>query len=344
MEESVNGARKKAELLAGGRVKVPGDLRLPVLPSRSTAGPGAGSVGVVLEFEGHRVKKSISRESGEFELRERGNEYDILREGQPFLEHVHIQPTLAHAPEQAFFNIETECIYDCKFCTSRRLEKQITKSLTPEKIVKMILDLSRRSDLKAVALTSAVVGSPRQTLDKMLFVVREVRQRLPDVPIGVEPYVDDLEQIDELKQAGADEIKLNVESFDRDIFQKVCGELDLDWILTALEHSVKVFGRGKVCSNIIYGMGESDENVLNGVEALARIGVVASLRPLRVNDINRAPLEEALGEIPALEPHRMLKLARAHKEILERYKLTTLSFKTMCNFCTCCDLVPFRDI
>ncbi len=148
MEENLTSAgRKKAELLAGGRVKVGGDIKLPVKPSRSTAGPGAGSVGVVLEFEGHRVKKTISKESGEFELRERGDEYELLRDGEPFLEHVHIQPTLAHAPEQAFYNIETECIYDCKFCTSRRLEKQITKSLTPEKIVKMILDLSRRSGL-----------------------------------------------------------------------------------------------------------------------------------------------------------------------------------------------------
>ena len=68
----------------------------------------------------------------------------------------------------------------------------------------------------------------------------------------------ELSQIDRLKEAGADEIKLNLETFDPEIFKKVCGELDLDWIMEALEHAVEVFGRGKVTSNIIIGMGESD--------------------------------------------------------------------------------------
>ncbi len=337
-------SRKKAILLAGGRVRIPDGLRLPVLPSRSTAGPGAGSVGIVLQFDGHRVKKSISREEGEFELVAKGKEFALLRKGEPFLDRVNIQPTLAHSPEQAFYNVGTDCIYDCKFCTARRLEKRKTKDLTPDRIVHLILEQSEKPDFKAVALTSAVVGSPKETTERMLYVVRNVRNALPDVPIGVEPYVDDLDDIDRLKEAGADEIKLNVESWDREIFKKVCGELDTDWILRTLERAVKVFGRGKVCSNIIYGLGETDENVLDGVEALASMGVVATLRPLRVNELNEAALTDALGEIPIIAPERMLGLAQEHKRILEKHGLDTRSFKTMCHACTCCDIVPFQDI
>jgi biotin synthase-related radical SAM superfamily protein len=156
--------------------------------------------------------------------------------------------------------------------------------------------------------------------------------------------VDSLDQIDRLKQAGANEFKLNLETFDQSIFQKVCGELDLDWIMKALAHAVKVFGIGKVSSNIIIGMGESDENVLAGVRALAEIGVVATLRPLRVNDLNRRSLEEALGRIEPISEERLLRLATEHKRILLDHGLTTLTFKTMCHSCTCCDIVPFRDI
>ena len=36
-------AEKKAELLLGGPVRIPSDFRMPFLPSKSTAGPGAGS-------------------------------------------------------------------------------------------------------------------------------------------------------------------------------------------------------------------------------------------------------------------------------------------------------------
>jgi biotin synthase-related radical SAM superfamily protein len=346
MEEGLKQvAAKKAKLLSGGAVRLSPKVHLPFAPSRSTAGPGAGSIGIVIAFEGHRVKKSISPDRGDFELVETENGYSLTHHDQPFLEKVQVQPTLFHSPEQAFFNIETECIYDCRFCTSRKLEKKVTKNLTPDKIVRMIIDSSKRPDFKAVALTSAVVRTPELTVEKMIHIVTEVRKALgTDLPIGVEPYVDSLDQIDRLKQAGANEFKLNLETFDQSIFQKVCGELDLDWIMKALAHAVKVFGIGKVSSNIIIGMGESDENVLAGVRALAEIGVVATLRPLRVNDLNRRSLEEALGRIEPISEERLLRLATEHKRILLDHGLTTLTFKTMCHSCTCCDIVPFRDI
>jgi biotin synthase-related radical SAM superfamily protein len=338
-------AAKKAKLLTSGAVKLSSKVRLPFAPSRSTAGPGAGTVGIVIAFGGHRVKKTITQDKGDFELVKTEKGYSLTYHDQPFLETVEVQPTLFHAPEQAFFNVETECIYDCKFCTSRKLEKKITKDLTPEKIVKMIIDSSERPDFKAVALTSAVVKSPEDTVEKMIYIVTKVRKALgQELPIGVEPYVDSLEQIDRLKRAGADEFKLNVETFDHAIFRKVCGELDLEWIMKALAHAVKVFGKGKVCSNIIIGMGESDENALAGVKALAAIGVVATLRPLRVNDINRSSLEAVLGKIEPIAEERLTRLATQQKRILEEHRLTTMTFQTMCHSCGCCDIVPFRDI
>jgi biotin synthase-related radical SAM superfamily protein len=171
-----------------------------------------------------------------------------------------------------------------------------------------------------------------------------VRQDLPTIPIGVEPYIDHLEQVDQLKEAGADEIKLNIETYDREIFRKVCGEQDLDRILEAIEHAVGVFGRGKVTSNIIVGMGESDENVFEGIERLASMGCVVTLRPLRLNAINRGPMTEALGVIEPITPERILQLAREHRRILEKHSLTTLTLKTMCHQCGCCDIVPFKDV
>lgn len=346
MEEDMRDwARKKAILLTKGPVRVAPDLRLPVRLSRSTAGPGAGTSGIAISFHGHRVKKAIVREGGDFELVEKDGRFALLMDGKAFLDRVELLPILFHSPEQAFFNIETECIYDCKFCSSRRLERQVTKNLTPDKIVQMVLDASTRPDFKAVALTSAVVKDPRTTVDKMVYIVRKVREALgPSIPIGVEPYVDDLGDIQRLRRAGADEIKLNLETWDQGIFRKVCGELDQEWVLQALQHSVKVFGRGKVCSNLIIGLGESDESTLQGIEHLARMGVVATLRPLRVNDLNRKALEEALGRLEPLTEERLLNLARQHKRILVENELSTLTFETMCHACTCCDIVPFRDI
>ncbi len=344
MEEGQLTALKKAKLLTGGAVKVPADFRPPFPLSRSTAGPGAGSASMVFCFGGTRVKKAISYDAGDFELVRDGERYSIVHEGEVLVSDVEFQPTLHHAPEQAFFNLSTECIYACKFCTSPRLDKRITKSLDADRIVEMVQKANERGGLKGVALTSAVVSSPQETVERMIEVVRRIREAFPSMSIGVEPYVDRLDQIDALKEAGADEIKLNIETYDRDIFVKVCGDLDLDWILRSIAYAVSVFGRGRVTSNIIFGMGESDENLLEGVAELARMGCIATLRPLRLNDMNRQAMEEALGHLTPVQPERLLHLAREHKRILQEHGLDTHTVRTMCPECRCCDIAPFRDI
>lgn len=337
-------ARKKAELLAGGPVSLPKNFRLPFLPSRSTAGPGAGTTSVVFSFGGTRAKKEITREKSEFELIERDGKLSIQRAGQLFIDSVSLVPTLLHAPYQAFVNIDSNCMYDCKFCASPRLEHDATKNLTDDKIIDMIRDASRRDGFESVAFTSGVVGSPLQTVERMARLVRRTRDLLPNVPIGVEPYVSRPQEVDILKEAGADEIKINIETFDRDIFEKVCGDMDFDHILHAILHSCEVFGRNKVCSNIIFGMGESDENVIEGVRVLANEGAVATLRALRRSEFNVPELEKVLGGIEPVGPERMIRLAREERKVLEDHGLTTLAFKTMCHACLSCDIVPFWDV
>jgi biotin synthase-related radical SAM superfamily protein len=337
-------ARKKAEFLAGGQVKIPSDYRLPFLPSRSTAGPGAGSTSVVFAFGNARAKKPISRESGEFELVEAPDRLSITRAGGPFIDEVELVPTLLHAPYQAFVNIDHACIYSCKFCNSPRLGHEATKSLTNEKIIKMILDASKTEGFQSIAFTSAVSQSPLMTIERMCELVKNARRLLPKVPIGVEPYAIHPNDIDALKEAGANEIKLNIESFDPDIFEKVCPDRDYAAILHVINHAGKVFGKNRVCSNIIFGLGESDQTVLEGTKVLANMGAVATLRALRKSEYNVAELERALGRLSPVTAERMLSLAHEQKKVLMGYGLTPLKFKTMCNACLACDIVPFWDV
>jgi len=337
-------ARLKAELLAGGAVMIPRDFRFPFLPSRSTAGPGAGSTSVVFSFGGTRAKKAISRDKGEFELTEDGDGLSIRRDNKQMIKDVVLIPTLLHAPYQAFVNIESRCIYDCKFCNSPRLLPNVTRNLNDDKIMQMILEASEKEGFESVAITSAVFESPTATVQRMAGLVQRVRQFLPRTPIGVEPFATRPDEIDMLKDAGADEIKINMETFDRNIFEKVCAKMDFDLILHAINHSCEVFGRNKVCSNIIFGLGETDENILEGVKVLANMGAVATLRALRKNEHNISELEKALGRLEPVTPERMLHLAKEQKKILKRHRLTPLAFKTMCHACLSCDIVPFWDV
>jgi len=341
---SQEDARRKAELLAGGPVLISEGFRLPFPASLSTAGPGAGLATAVFSFGNTRAKKEMSRQGGEFQLIEDRGRLSIIRSGRPFIDEVRLVPTLMHAPYQAFVNIEHDCMYDCKFCGSPRLGKDVTKNLTDDKIVQMIMDSSKREGFSAVAFTSGVPESRILTVERMASLVGRIREALPDVPIGVEPYVVRPDEIELLKAAGATEIKINIETYDRDIFERVCGKLDYDLILHAINHSCEVFGRNNVCSNIMFGLGESDECVTEGVKVLANMGAVATLRALRVTDLNRQVLEEAIGPIERVSPERMLLLANSQKLVLESYGLSPLGFKTMCHACLSCDIVPFWDV
>jgi biotin synthase-related radical SAM superfamily protein len=336
---------KKATLILGGPVKVPSDMELPCRLSCSTAGPGAGSTSVVLAFEGMRVKKAVSRKNGEFELIPKENGRYLLRnKDEVFIEDLEVQPVVFHAPEQAFFNLNNECIFGCIFCASPLLEGSFKKDRSPGEVVEMILDSQREKGFGAVAITSGVPDTPEMTLDRMIQVISEVRKALPTINIGVEPYISDLEQIDALKRAGADEIKINIETFDPDIFAKVCPRKDYNLILRSIEHAARIFGPGKVTSNIIIGLGEDDSNVLEGIEQLACLGCISTIRALRTSGINRTNLSKAIGEVQPVDKERLLRLARSQKEILEKHGLSTETFRTMCPQCGCCDIVPFKDI
>ncbi|MCL2712604.1 MAG: radical SAM protein [Methanomassiliicoccaceae archaeon] len=341
MEEDLVG--KKAELILGGDVLLPKGYRMPYRISRSTAGPGAGKRSAVFSFGGMRVKKGISYDSGEFELIEKNGKLSLTHNGILFLDAVEIRPVVFHSPEQAFFNLDQRCIYNCKFCTSPLLKGDATASLTDERIVEMIRSAMNEQKVVSVALTSGVVGNVAGTVERMASCVRKIRSEFPDIPIGVEPYVDSEEQIRALKDAGANEMKINLETPRKDIFMKVCPELDHSSILKMISASVKIFGIGKVTTNLIFGMGETDDDLEECMRMLAAIGCVPTLRAVRMNDINRKNMV-SVGIECYIEKERMIHLAHLQKNVLKEFNLTTHTFKTMCFECGCCDLVPFRDL
>ncbi|MFW9874167.1 MAG: radical SAM protein [Candidatus Thorarchaeota archaeon] len=359
-------AHKKAELINHGKIHIPKGLTLPFYPSLSTAGPGAGRRAMVFAFSGTRVKLSLVKdESTVFSLARKpkngsdskdqkmenktracisGKPYMILKNGIPFLDDVSIEPTLMHAPNQAFINITSECIYNCSFCATPELDIA-RKGCSIERWIELILAHANNSAMESVAITSGVRSSPHETVLEMVRIIEGIREKLPKIPIGVEPYVTENEDIDLLFEAGATELKINIETPNKDIFDKVCPGMAYEKIYDVLEYAVSVFGKNNVCSNLIVGLGETDEELVSKVEELAKIGVVANLRAVRVNDLNKQKLNESLGYIPKpVAPERLMMLGEKQREILDKYSLSTAHFLTMCHRCKSCDIVPQQDI
>ncbi len=115
----------------------------------------------------------------------------------------------------------------------------------------------------------------------------------------------------------------------------MCPGLDYEQLWRVLDRSVELFGKNRVFSNVIIGIGETDGEMEACIKRLTSHGVIPVLRPL--NPV--AELNDAVR--PSAE--RLKKIFDIHERELARAGLDTREALTMCTNCTGCDLVPGRD-
>lgn len=320
----------KAFLISIGSVSV--DPSLIPRARGSTAGPGAGTSSVFFKAGGKRVRLSVNKNSP-LSIKTAGDEgiVAVLHEGKELVRGK-LEPAPAHCPDQAFITLCERCIFDCKYCPVPKLQGHVKSE---EEVLSIVDDVQRAGNLKAISLTSGVESSIEGEVERVLKLMPALKKY--NVPIGVSVYPTK-GCSRKFYDSGVTEVKYNVETMDKEIFQKVCGDLSLDYILDRLKEAVEIFGKNRVFSNFIIGLGESDDSVREGVETLAQMGVIPVLRP-----VNPHPLRagDCFTERPS--PERLLKLAKMEAEILEKYGLDPSLAKTMCLKCTGCDLVPVVD-
>ncbi|ADE37463.1 radical SAM protein [Methanohalophilus mahii] len=322
-------AQTKAELLAAGRVAI--DEKLLGQNIVSSAGPGAGKVGFFFNSGGLRVKLGADTKSP-LKAIEKDGKICIYKD-EKLLACGQIEEELLHCPEQAYINITETCIFDCKFCPVPKLNGRV-KSV--EKVLDMIEKAHDTGKMKAISITAGVDETVEKEVERAVEVVRKCKRY--HVPIGVSVYPT-INSNKLLKEAGADEIKYNVETMDRRLYSELCGEQDLDFILDSLSEAVRMFGKNRVCSNFIIGLGENDETVMQGIQELVQRGVVPILRPAASH-----PLRKGEVNIERPSKERILQLTRFLREELDQAGLDTRLFRTMCLPCTGCDLGPHRDL
>lgn len=333
---------KKAELLVVGSIILDRGVTIPFPLSRSTAGPEVGTRTILLGFGATRVKLRVTRQQGDspftlVKLHDQplGDRYAIMKGEVAFIDPVIPIRTPIHAPDQAFINIDARCRYHCLFCTSRDLSNY--SRLSNEDWISMIRSNASEGRIGSIAITSGIPDTISGNIDDFVQIIEGVRDL--GLPIGVEPYVETAEQLRRLHDAGATELKLNIQSWDPDIFTCICPDLDLDHIVEMLALGVGLFGRNRVCSNMLIGFGESDKVILDGVERLASMGVAVNLRRLHLNGRNSERINKVLVPQP-IKADRLLRLRDEQQHIFASNGLDSSQFMTMCFPCGGCDLDP----
>jgi len=315
----------KARVLAGGPARIEGppfDQYLAV----SVAGPGAGGEGSVFFSAGNRRVRIPVGNEGDLVLEHLGEGNVVLRVGGETIVG-RLEPIALHCPRQAYITVSGGCIYHCRYC---RVPALGGRRKSVEEIREMV-DLVR-DRIDAISITSGVVNDPEEEEEYVISVIRALKPF--SVPIGVSIYPVSGTP-DRLLAEGVAEVKFNVEAATDEIFHTMCPGLDRQEIFRVLARSVKLFGRNRVYSNVIIGLGETDREMEECIRELAAMGVIPVVRPLN-------PAGE-LDAWPRPSAERLLRLFRVHSRTLREEGLDPCSAVTMCSACTGCDLVPGRD-
>ena len=329
---------KKADLILSNGIKLREGFDLPVKYSISTAGPSVGKRNIIIESGDFSVKVPVVDES-DFELIHNKSSLSVCHCNRPFLDDVRLQNARFHAPKQAFFNISQNCKMGCRFCSTTIMGR--SDYPTPERIADMIREPVVKGEVKSVSFTGSINRDVQQSVDELTSFIREIHSNYPELPIGVECYVESESQIIQLKESGASEIKINIECATSEIMQIMCPKKDHNLVISMLEKAVSIFGKGKVCSNLIYGLGESDKDLFDVLDMLSSKGVMTNLRAVRMNDSVSEMLKSSFKKIPVNTSERAVSLLRYQEKIFTKYNLDPNTMDTMCFPCGCCDLIPF---
>jgi biotin synthase-related radical SAM superfamily protein len=232
-----------------------------------------------------------------------------------------------HCPDQAFITVTGSCIFHCRYCPVPTLGG---KRKTIEEILSIVKSVRHR--ISAISITSGVLQTIEEEESYVLEVVKNLQ--VYNLPIGVSIYPTD-QTPDRLRALGVKEVKFNIEAATATIFTKQCPGLDYQQLWRVLDRSVELFGKGRVFSNVIIGLGETDGEMEACIKRLTSHGIIPVLRPLN-------PVAELSGT-PRPSAERLKKIFGIHTRELIRAGLDPKEALTMCTNCAGCDLVPGRD-
>ncbi|MEM2953054.1 MAG: radical SAM protein [Candidatus Bathyarchaeia archaeon] len=131
------------------------------------------------------------------------------------------------------------------------------------------------------------------------------------VPISVSCQPLNFENIKRLKEAGAERIGIPLDAATEEIFNKVKGTFaggpyQMKKQLALLEEAVKIFGKGKVSTHLIVGLGETELEMVHMIQKCVDMGVLPALFAF----IPVAGTALETSKQPPIQQYRRIQMAR----------------------------------
>ena len=152
------------------------------------------------------------------------------------------------------------------------------------------------------------------------------------VQVQFEPP-DELSVLERVRSAGVDAVGIHIETFDPVVLGRVAAgkaKCGIEGYFRCWERAVEVFGRGRVSTYVILGMGEQRELIEQGCARAIELGVYPFVVPLR-------PVPGTLmADAPAPHPDYVASVYRSVSSMLAESGLDHVEAKAGCARCQAC--------
>ena len=326
-DPAINGPQLKAELLCYG-IRIEPDLKDDVLRFNSYIHE-AGFVHAAHFMIGtHLVNTCVAEtfcDQSPYVLKRRNGHYELSKGGvvvapceilptpawcSQFIEGIPLGDILRpHSRDVISGMPNPVCCYfqkneECAFCSLRSYQNSMP---IPPSVVAQTAIIAHEYNPK---YELALSGGTSETPDRSAKYFAEIAQavsRHAVMPISVELVPpQEMIYLDELKSAGVTSLIMNVEIWSQELRSVYCpgkSKISIEHYLSAIEHGIKIFGRGQVASVLIAGL-QTQTVVIEGARELIRLGAVPTIIPFKPFDdckMAKAPrtIPEEVTEIHA---------------------------------------------
>ncbi|WP_410675255.1 MSMEG_0568 family radical SAM protein [Amycolatopsis sp. cmx-4-68] len=175
----------------------------------------------------------------------------------------------------------------CRFCTIEESLRAGTTvaAKTPQQLAEVAEAAVRLDGVRQMVMTTGTTAGPDRGARHLVRCVRAVLDAVPGLPIQVqiEPP-GDLGVLTELRDAGATSIGIHVESLDDAVRRRWLpgkSTVPLAEYEAAWAEAVRVFGRNRVSTYLLIGLGEDPDDLVEGAGRLIDAGVYPFVVPMR---------------------------------------------------------------
>jgi biotin synthase-related radical SAM superfamily protein len=208
-----------------------------------------------------------------------------------------------------------KCTANCLFCpqarTSRSKAELLSRVSWPVFATKNVLEKIRSASAKQKIRRICIQSLNYPEVFTHLAALATALKQHADVPISVSYQPSKVENICSLAEAGVDRIGIALDAATEKLFSEVKGLSTLSpytWEgqFKRLHEAIQVFGRGKVSTHLIIGLGETEKEAGSLIQRCVDMGISPAL--FAFTPIRGTPLEKKSQ--PSIEKYRRIQLAR----------------------------------